>query len=83
MLIDWFEEMIRNWLQLVCTSFRIKWVNSGFILSRFSSMYRYPGDHLLLIFIVLLLVMLSACPSNSLLGIQYVNYRAGQEGNSI
>ena len=27
MLTDWFEEMIRNWLQLVCTSFRIKWVN--------------------------------------------------------
>ena len=26
MLTDWFEEMIRNWLQLVCTSFRIKWV---------------------------------------------------------
>ena len=28
MLPDWFEEMIRNWQQLVCTSFRIKWVNS-------------------------------------------------------
>ena len=28
MLTDWFEEMIRNWLQLVCTSFRIKWVNA-------------------------------------------------------
>ena len=24
---DWFEEMIGNWLQLVCTSFRIKWAN--------------------------------------------------------
>ena len=28
MLTDWFEEMIRNWLQLVCTSFRIKLVNN-------------------------------------------------------
>ena len=26
MLTDWFEEIIRNWLQLVCASFRIKWV---------------------------------------------------------
>ena len=27
---DWFEEMIRNWLQLVCTSFIIKWVQMSY-----------------------------------------------------
>ena len=32
---DWFEEIIRNWLQLVCTSFRIKWVNDEFSLRAF------------------------------------------------
>ena len=34
MLTDWFEEMIRNWLQLVCTSFRIKWVKVSLGLVR-------------------------------------------------
>ena len=32
MLTDWFEEMIRNWLQLVCTSYRIKLVKECVII---------------------------------------------------